>query len=206
MKKNLALCLALLSTYSFAYVGSVPLGQPQKMNSNQVDNLKSSMSPKVRVYNDSSEPVIVQAYSIDSSWDYASSWQPSKGYSINMRDHHPELVPAHSWIDLYSADSSTFATPTIKYQVYGRKVKADGPISFTFSNISTMSPAGIQQPKDFYYGWDYDYKKHVHLPTGDNGCIALVINDTAAVVATYLDRDTCDVTQAKLDVNMFTLY
>ena len=221
MKNLYYLCLALSATSSFAYVGSVPIS-PQNINTNQVDNLKSSMSPKVRVYNDSSEPVNVQVYDVDSNpawhnWDYASSWQPSKGYSVDMKDRHAELVPAHSWIDLYSTDDSDFDRPVIKYDVYGWKVKSDGPISFTFANISDSALGGRFQPMSFYYGWDSNYKKAVRFNISTDGyngyyklyypslCTALVITDTSAVMAPNLNRDTCDFTQAK-SADMFTLY
>ncbi len=217
MKKLLALYLALLSTYSFAYVGDIPIGQSKNMGTKQTEapNLMSKMDTKVRVYNDSSKPFNVQVYYITTNtfgnqlWDYANSWQPSKGYSIDMKNYHPEVVPAHSWIDIYSGDNSNLAMPSIKYNVYGGDVKS--AVSFTFSNISS-DPDNKNQPMQFYHGYDDNYTKMVRYNNGSgtrsydvNSCTALVVTDTSAVVAANLNRDACDITKANQN-DMFILY
>lgn len=219
MKKSLALYLALLSTYSFAYVGDIPISQSKNTGTKQTEthNLMSSMNTKVRIYNDSSQIIKVSAYNVDSSWDYANSWQPSKGYSVDMKDLHNEKVPAHSWIDIYSGDNSNFAKPSIKYNIFGGYIS--NAISFTFANV-----ANYEQPMDFYHGYDDNYNNHIHFTSDtynsnmhentygevvhndgydNNLCTALVITDNSAVVAPNLNRDTCDVTRAH---NMFSIY
>mgnify|MGYP000868708477 FL=1 len=214
MKKLLALYLALLSTYSFAYVGDIPISQSKNIGIKQTEapNLMSKMDTKVRIYNDSSLPIKTSAYYVDSSWDYANSWQPSKGFGLDMKDRHAEVVPAHSWIDIYSGDNSNLATPSIKYNVYGGYI--NNAVSFTFGNISSDGQAGgfsiDAQPMDFYHGYDDNYIKKIFFDIkskvnmySTSLCTALVITDTSATVVPNLNRDTCDVMNAD---KMFSIY
>lgn len=221
MKKSLLLCLTLFATSSFAYVGSIPINQAKNVGTKQTEepNLMSDMLTKVRIYNDSSLPIKTSAYYVDSNWNLAFAQHPSNNKEnyqsvgssyIDMKDHHAEVVPPHSWIDIYSKDSSKFANPDIKYNVYGGNVKS--AVSFKFFNLSDYLEPG--KPMYFYHGYDDNYTKRYEFATLGTGnpyhydpsaCTALVITDNSAVFAIDLDRNACDITKANSE-DMFSLY
>ncbi len=215
MKKSLLLCLALFATSSFAYVGSVPISQTQNVatKQNEKPNLMSSMSTKVRIYNDSSQVIFVSAYSLF-HWDTASSWKPSHGYSTDMTNGQNHKIAPHSWMDIYSTDSSNFFGSFVKYNVYGGYIP--NAVSFTFANKSSGTADGPGQPMDVYHGYDDNYTKKIHFNSIShssepgsmydiNACNALIINDNSAIVVPSLNRNTCDVTEANKN-GLFSLY